>query len=242
MSENEVLDFDIPIAAVDGKRLTVLTRSTEVRKGSTTDFKTYVKAAPTLDEITNKVFEEVLQGKSDIVGKSDQGSTKSEEWGSEHSSGIFGKFLRRDSAFHEKSRSKSRGTGKQILEGASKHVEGVVSMVTGKPPLIGKWKPTTKIPGKSESDELYEGLKRAQRSRLEDQRGTEINFELPDFLKVSIRGQKMFAKNPFYSLKQAYYFQIKFFNSDLAVNYFVIFPAYKYAIFFTGQRRCLSKR
>jgi regulator of G-protein signaling len=32
--------------------------------------------------------------------------------------------------------------------------------------------------------ELYEGLKRAQRSRLEDQRGTEINFELPDFLKV----------------------------------------------------------
>jgi regulator of G-protein signaling len=28
-----------------------------------------------------------------------------------------------------------------------------------------------------------EGLKRAQRSRLEDQRGTEINFELPDFLK-----------------------------------------------------------
>lgn len=30
--------------------------------------------------------------------------------------------------------------------------------------------------------ELYEGLKRAQR-RLEDQRGTEINFELPEFLK-----------------------------------------------------------
>lgn len=28
-----------------------------------------------------------------------------------------------------------------------------------------------------------EGLKRAQCSRLEDQRGTEINFELPDFLK-----------------------------------------------------------
>lgn len=31
--------------------------------------------------------------------------------------------------------------------------------------------------------ELYEGLSRAQRFRLEDQRGTEINFELPDFLK-----------------------------------------------------------
>jgi hypothetical protein len=39
--------------------------------------------------------------------------------------------------------------------------------------------------------ELYEGLKRAQRSRLEDQRGTEINFELPDFLKVRIHMKLM---------------------------------------------------
>lgn len=33
------------------------------------------------------------------------------------------------------------------------------------------------------TDELLEGLKRAQLARLEDQRGTEINFDLPDFLK-----------------------------------------------------------
>jgi regulator of G-protein signaling len=33
--------------------------------------------------------------------------------------------------------------------------------------------------------DLYEGLKRAQRLRLDDQRGIEINFELPEFLKVS---------------------------------------------------------
>ena len=31
--------------------------------------------------------------------------------------------------------------------------------------------------------DLYEGLKLAQRGRLEDQRGTEIRFEMPDFLK-----------------------------------------------------------
>lgn len=36
--------------------------------------------------------------------------------------------------------------------------------------------------------ELYEGLSRAQGSRLEDQRGTEINFELPDFLKDKENG------------------------------------------------------
>ena len=37
---------------------------------------------------------------------------------------------------------------------------------------------------KLENEALYEHLKRAQRCRLEDQRGTEINFELPDFLKL----------------------------------------------------------
>ena len=31
--------------------------------------------------------------------------------------------------------------------------------------------------------DLYEGLKLVQRGRLDDQRGTEINFEMPDFLK-----------------------------------------------------------
>lgn len=38
--------------------------------------------------------------------------------------------------------------------------------------------------------ELVEGLNRAMRSRLEDQRGTEINFELPDFLKDKENEQK----------------------------------------------------
>ncbi len=31
--------------------------------------------------------------------------------------------------------------------------------------------------------QLYEGLKRMTQGRLDDQRGTEINMELPDFLK-----------------------------------------------------------
>ena len=30
---------------------------------------------------------------------------------------------------------------------------------------------------------MYEGLKRMTQGRLDDQRGTEINMELPDFLK-----------------------------------------------------------
>lgn len=45
------------------------------------------------------------------------------------------------------------------------------------------------------SIDLYEGLKRAQRSRLEDQRGTEINFELPDFLKVNGNSHHLWHTN-----------------------------------------------
>lgn len=73
-----------------------------------------------------------------------------------------------------------------------------------KKPLIAKWKAGAKLQVTSRAqndgkldlnqtssgtlnkkllESLLEGLKRAQRSRLEDQRGTEINFELPEFLK-----------------------------------------------------------
>lgn len=43
--------------------------------------------------------------------------------------------------------------------------------------------PKLNKPSAAITDDLYEGLKMAQRGRLEDQRGTEIKFEMPDFLK-----------------------------------------------------------
>lgn len=39
-------------------------------------------------------------------------------------------------------------------------------------------------------------MKRAQRFRLEDQRGTEINFELPDFLKDNNTNESKNTKPP----------------------------------------------
>ena len=50
--------------------------------------------------------------------------------------------------------------------------------------LISQRNPLSKL----ENEALYERLKRAQRCRLEDQRGTEINTELPDFLKLPSGG------------------------------------------------------
>lgn len=193
MSENEVVELTAPVTSVDNQRLQVLTRSAEAWKNEvahTVASQHKLKAAvPTLDEITNRVFEELLQGKvaDGVHTTSDQGSIRSEDWGSEHSSGIFGRFLRRDSALLDKAR-ESRVKGKKATN-SSKHTgdesesKGAATSSNPKPPLIAKWKVGVKLQGRSESDELYEGLKRAQRSRLEDQRGTEINFELPDFLK-----------------------------------------------------------
>ncbi|CAB3362545.1 Hypothetical predicted protein [Cloeon dipterum] len=158
------LDVNKPITSVENERLQVCIsgNSAGQAKGNKS----------TLDEITNRVFEELLQGKpTESAQGSDQGSVKSEDWSSDHGSGIFGRFLRRDSAFTDKTRE-------------SKSKKGAV------PRFIDVHDNTLRVPGlrvnpkgQSESEELYEGLKRAQRGRLEDQRGTDINFELPDFLK-----------------------------------------------------------
>ncbi|XP_073986299.1 regulator of G protein signaling family member locomotion defects isoform X2 [Rhodnius prolixus] len=181
MSENEVVEPSVSVTQVHNQRIQVLTRSTPTNclsqiAGWRIDDSN--NKAKSLDEITNRVFEELLQGKvgSSNPVLSDQGSVRSEDWGSESSSGILDRFLRCDSAFIDKQR-KSKKNQIKSEEGERK------STLSKLPPLIAKLKPSSKYESRSESDVLYEGLKRAQRSRLEDQRGTEINFELPDFLK-----------------------------------------------------------
>ncbi|KAL0099996.1 hypothetical protein PUN28_019465 [Cardiocondyla obscurior] len=146
-------------------------------------------AQPTLDEITNKVFEELLVGKSKNKYQYSEGSCKSDDQRSEGSSILSSKFFLRDSTIHGKKKAKSKcntseksNTNDCLHEGAP---------IKSQPPLIAKWRNGVKLqlPGRFDGDELYEGLKRAQRSRLEDQRGTEINFELPDFLKNKENGK-----------------------------------------------------
>ncbi|GLV40551.1 locomotion defects [Carabus blaptoides fortunei] len=185
MNTSEPVDVTLPVTSVDGRRLHVHLLDDSKNSMSAPNSQKQKTPNPSLDEITNKVFEQLLQEKSETsCGQTiyDRGSVKSEDWGSEHSSGIFGRFLRRDSAMHE--RKKKMNVTR--IKGNSTHssVEDVTGEQATKKPLIAKWKAGVKLQvACSESDELYEGLKRAQRCRLEDQRGTEINFELPDFLK-----------------------------------------------------------
>ncbi|XP_039283036.1 regulator of G-protein signaling loco [Nilaparvata lugens] len=112
MSENEVVEPSVSVVTVDNQRLQVLTRSTPTECWHASECGPppshgKVKSAATLDEITNRVFEELLQGKSEGTTRrtaSDQGSLRSEDWGSENSSGLVSRFLRRDSAFLERGR------------------------------------------------------------------------------------------------------------------------------------------
>uniref|UniRef100_A0A8D8Q0L3 Regulator of G-protein signaling loco n=2 Tax=Cacopsylla melanoneura TaxID=428564 RepID=A0A8D8Q0L3_9HEMI len=186
MSENEVIEHSAPVESVDNQRLQVLTRSTPTPTSNwreSTNSTPKPKGASTLDEITNRVFEELLQGKAEGQNmkplSSDQGSMRSDDWGSEHSSGILGRFLRRDSVMVEKQRDRNKKKATTSNTTGADRKPSISKL----PPLIAKLKPGVKLEGRSESDVIYEGLKRAQRCRLEDQRGTEINFELPDFLK-----------------------------------------------------------
>ncbi|XP_031780001.1 regulator of G-protein signaling loco isoform X3 [Nasonia vitripennis] len=149
------------------------------------------RGQPTLDEITNKVFEELRVGKSESKYDEDEGSCKSDGQKSEGSSILSSKFFSRDSTLHIKKKSKSKNSNTSEKSNSDC---GNDESNRPQPPLIAKWRNGVKLqlPSRFDGDgkNLYEGLKRAQRSRLEDQRGTEINFELPDFLKNKENGQK----------------------------------------------------
>lgn len=104
----------------------------------------------TLDEITNKVFNELLQEKveshsqhnpSNLRQVSDQGSTRSDDFGSETSSGIFGRLKRKDSNFPVSRLNK----GKKMVAASSTtgSDDGVTDGV--KKPLIAKWKAGVKL-------------------------------------------------------------------------------------------------
>ncbi|XP_055847264.1 regulator of G-protein signaling loco isoform X4 [Episyrphus balteatus] len=152
----------------------------------------------TLDEITNKVFSELLQGKVESHDgnqkAADIGSMKSDDCASETSS-IFDRIRRRDSnipglkglrpkKINKISISQSDDALTTSTQLYSTNSDPAVT--TTKKPVIAKWKAGVKVQVTERAenqDEFLEGLKRAQCARLEDQRGTEINFELPDFLK-----------------------------------------------------------
>ncbi|XP_044745843.1 regulator of G-protein signaling loco isoform X2 [Coccinella septempunctata] len=180
-----LIDIRSPITNIDNLRLQV--QLIEKNTGSIPEQRNDTSASKTnkLVEITNQVFEGILHEKSENTNsKPKSGSVKSEDLGSEHSSSYFGKFLRRDSSNQEwKKKSlipRSKILGNAISKGA---VTPDQNLLKNKP-LIAKWKAgVNKLQVSPSSEKLVEGLTRAQKARLEDQRGTEINFELPDFLK-----------------------------------------------------------
>ncbi|XP_050297452.1 regulator of G-protein signaling loco isoform X2 [Anthonomus grandis grandis] len=182
----ESVDISLSVTTIDNARLNIQLKDTVMCTDQTVPVLNVNNVKiDKLEEITNKVYEGILQEKSknealQPMCRSDKGSVKSEDWGSEHSS-LLGKFLRKDSGLHgEKKKKVSCQRPKLPSESWSGG-----DNIRDKKPLIAKLKAGANklhVGACSESDELVEGLTRAQR-RLEDQRGTEINFELPDFLK-----------------------------------------------------------
>ncbi|XP_063986997.1 regulator of G-protein signaling loco isoform X2 [Diachasmimorpha longicaudata] len=182
--EGHPVSLDIP-AITAPNRLVLTSNNEDFHRDNLHYHEDIEQGQSQLDEITNKVFEELLVGKSTNKYYS-EGSCKSDDQRSEGSSILSSKFFTRDTTVLGKKKGKSKSsnlseksnstdyTGEENLQSSRAHA-----------PLIAKWRNGVKLqlPGRFDGDELYEGLKRAQRSRLEDQRGTEINFELPDFLK-----------------------------------------------------------
>ncbi|XP_034127313.1 regulator of G-protein signaling loco isoform X6 [Drosophila guanche] len=209
------LDLMQPVTMADGQRLRiVLLQDFQSGGGSSMPPKQTkpMKPLPStaqgqLDELTNKVFNELLQSKAEAAAAkpqpqpqpSDLCSMKSNEAPSECSSSLFERMRRqqqqRDNIPVSKlPKLKKKSTSSQHSEepttnpsSSSCLVAATTAAADPKKPIIAKLKAGVKLQVTERvaehQDELLEGLKRAQLARLEDQRGTEINFDLPDFLK-----------------------------------------------------------
>ncbi|KAH8357201.1 hypothetical protein KR084_009268 [Drosophila pseudotakahashii] len=193
------LDLNQPVTMADGQRLRIVLLNSDFQVGGGSSMPPKqskpMKPLPQgqLDELTNKVFNELLASKADAAASEksrpvDLCSMKSNEAPSETSSSLFERMRRqqRDGGNIPGSKLpklKKKSTSSQQSEEATT----TQAAADPKKPIIAKLKAGVKLQVTERvaehQDELLEGLKRAQLARLEDQRGTEINFDLPDFLK-----------------------------------------------------------
>ncbi|XP_037944886.1 regulator of G-protein signaling loco isoform X3 [Teleopsis dalmanni] len=218
---HEMVDLSLPVTIVDGQRLQII----QIDKPNTSKYskQCLLKSAPfpikveqlsfiseeksniycentgqsTLDEITNKVFSELLQGKVEAhasnkrlsIPPNDVCSLKSDDYVSESSS-LFNRAREKNNqGLNLKNKLFCNQNSEENITSFKSTclTDGTSPTIEIKKPIIAKLKAGVKVQVTERmvenQDELLEGLKRAQLARLEDQRGTEINFELPDFLK-----------------------------------------------------------
>ncbi|KAH8420905.1 hypothetical protein KR222_009078 [Zaprionus bogoriensis] len=210
------LDLMQPVTVADGQRLQIALLNPDFQQGGGSSLPPKhskpMKPLPTaaadasqgqLDELTNKMFNEMLQSKADAAATqkpTDLCSMKSNDAPSESSSSLFERMrrLQRENSNipgsklpKVKKKSSSSQHSAEVSAVATCATESgagtTAACMDPKKPIIAKLKAGVKLQSTERvaetQDELLEGLKRAQLARLEDQRGTEINFDLPDFLK-----------------------------------------------------------
>lgn len=184
--DDKMVNLKNPVTDIDNTRLIVQTKEEVKEWGVESGRQRKRGVNASLDEITNLVFEDLRNVKTDQhyedMGVVDMDARSCRTDSSDKSSGILGSFSRRNSFGPEKDVSSSNSKGRKPR--SSLHDNHALLAHPDHHALMSKRRGgNTTMQTKQENDELYEGLKRAQRSRLDDQRGTEINFELPDFLK-----------------------------------------------------------
>ncbi|XP_046335041.2 regulator of G-protein signaling 12-like isoform X2 [Haliotis rufescens] len=189
----ELLDIDMLVSQLDNQRVVILTKETldwvgEERPGMSSTLHRpplpptasrhksgslgNIKAG-SLDEITNRIFEDLMKGKAesahnfDELGIVELEKTKAPKNPDEHRlSGLFG-LLRRESVGKAKDSKQPKSTTAK-------------SKVTFALP-----KNETRPRSDPENEKLFELLSRAQSQRLDDQRGVGTDsVEIPEFLRM----------------------------------------------------------
>lgn len=225
---NRPVVYSTPVHTIDNQRIIVKLKEDfqgwdDDNNNNTTDNIQIRHQIPTpvSDDVTNRIFELLLKGKSqhqlDELGIVDfvEGGRKRYGIIDTRNSGGLTNLGRRNSVGGEKSipngkAEKSKAKLQEIeRDRARKLAVGAMPDISRMSLLealsVRAHSPPTQqfvqnlVAGKSNRKDLLEVWKRAQSSRLDDQRGTEINSELPDFLKVNkekLAGKENCLKGP----------------------------------------------
>ncbi|EDX13958.1 GD18442 [Drosophila simulans] len=188
------IDLNQPVTMADGQRLRIVMLDSDFQVGGGSSMPPkQSKPMKPLPQANEQVFNELLASKADAAASEksrpvDLCSMKSHEAPSETSS-LFERMRRQQRDGGNIPASKLPKLKKKSTSSSQQSEEAATTQAVADPkkPIIAKLKAGVKLQVTERvaehQDELLEGLKRAQLARLEDQRGTEINFDLPDFLK-----------------------------------------------------------
>uniref|UniRef100_T1JE93 RGS domain-containing protein n=1 Tax=Strigamia maritima TaxID=126957 RepID=T1JE93_STRMM len=176
---NQEIDLNLPSRNFDKQCLIVDLKEKQLEWGLSNSL---IRRKAEDNDPTSRLFDDIVNDKFqpqwDEYGVWDTDKINDNKNSLERmSAGLLG-VVRRNSLNFERDVKKVKNKNRASIHESLNHRITQQQPVTEKPPIHKAYKKEIE-----NNVDIYQVWERAQRSRLDDQRGTEINFDMPDFLK-----------------------------------------------------------